>query len=183
MGGALAQAAGGYGMTCLWGIVPPLMAASTALPRKTQRSTLHPAALALAFAASVGVPACWLRTAPLAVVLRSPLSSTVLGRRGAGLPGQERRAAWDERRCCAQPADSIPVAVGCTRRAVCPCPRVGVAACMPPCNSLVCCHWPAMPACQRCHAHSLWLPTPLGPACAPLHVVGNVPVELLCTFT
>lgn len=56
----LAQAVGGYGMTCLWGIMPPLMAASTALPQKAQRSTLHPAALALAFAASIGEPACWL---------------------------------------------------------------------------------------------------------------------------
>ena len=65
MGRALAQAAGGYGMTCLWGIVPPLMAASTALPQKAPRSTLHPAALALAFAASVGVPACWLRAFPV----------------------------------------------------------------------------------------------------------------------
>lgn len=33
------------------------------------------------------------------------------------------------------------------------------------------------------HAHSLWLPTPLGPARAPLHVSGLVQVELLCTFT
>lgn len=61
------QAVGGYGMTCLWGLVPPLMAcalpsaepaAGDAAHEPAARGTLHPAALALAFAASVGGPLC-----------------------------------------------------------------------------------------------------------------------------
>ena len=61
------QAVGGYGMTCLWGLVPPMMAcalpsaepaAGDAPHEPGARGTLHPAALALAFAASVGGPLC-----------------------------------------------------------------------------------------------------------------------------
>lgn len=61
------QAVGGYGMTCLWGLVPPMMAcalpsaepaAGDAPHEPAARGTLHPAALALAFAASVGGPLC-----------------------------------------------------------------------------------------------------------------------------
>ncbi|KAK9823067.1 hypothetical protein WJX81_006296 [Elliptochloris bilobata] len=52
---AVLRAVGGYGMTCLWGIVPPLMAFSLSPAKHGSRGTLHPAALALAFLASVGV--------------------------------------------------------------------------------------------------------------------------------
>ncbi len=50
------QAAGGYGMTGLWGVLPPLMACSLPPAKLAVRGALRPAALALAFGASVGAP-------------------------------------------------------------------------------------------------------------------------------
>ena len=174
MGRVVRQAVGGYGMTCLWGITPPLMAASIAFPQDSQRSTLHPAALALAFAASVGVPACWHRVRLCSVVAQG-LNRNLPSRRGARLPGQGRGAARGGRRCRAQPPHSLPVAAARARRAcrpcLTPCEATGVA----PCNSLIGYHRPAMSACQATqplHIRVLILwGSPPRPACVPLHVV------------